>query len=118
MDLKNIAYWTPLPSKQNLGCHPPGSYIKVSPYKPIEFIPIPHKYKEPNMTITDDEPSQQHVHYQAAACLNSIRNEKREIARMAYKEVKAAIEKWEEDSGQEIYCHWDECIVVVSVSDG
>jgi hypothetical protein len=41
-----------------------------------------------------------------------IRNEKLKIARLAYKEITAAIKKWEEYSGQEIRCHWDEYITV------
>lgn len=35
------------------------------------------------------------------------------IARMAYKQVKAAIEAVEgRDTLIDIYCHWDECITV------
>ncbi len=32
------------------------------------------------------------------------------IARLAYKEIKEVIDKWEIDCG--VMCHWDECIIV------
>ena len=42
----------------------------------------------------------------------TIRAEKLKIAKLSYKEITAAIQKWEEYSGQEIRCHWDEYITV------
>jgi len=42
---------------------------------------------------------------------NKTRKEKLRIAKMAYKEIKHAIDNWQDSSG--IVCaHWDECITV------
>lgn len=44
--------------------------------------------------------------------LEKTREEKLEIARKAYQEIIYVINKWENESGLDIGCHWDECISV------
>lgn len=62
--------------------------------------------------IIANDPNEQQIADQLATCVNAIRQEKLKIARLAYKEIIAAIKKWEEYSGQEIRCNWDEYITV------
>jgi len=59
--------------------------------------------------ITAANPEDQHIADQLAACHNSIPEKKRKIAKLAYKEISAAIEKWEKYSAQELRCH---CMVM------
>lgn len=42
---------------------------------------------------------------------SKTREQKLRIARMAYKEIKEAIENWEDSYGI-VRCHWDGCISV------
>ena len=44
--------------------------------------------------------------------MTSQYNENLRIAKMAYKEIKAIIDKFESLEGNEIHCCWDECIWV------
>ena len=44
--------------------------------------------------------------------LEKTREQKLEIARRVYHEIMPVIDRWENDSGLDIHCHWDECISV------
>jgi hypothetical protein len=62
--------------------------------------------------ITAHNPKDQPVVDQLASCSNAIREGKLKIAKLVYKEVTAAIRKWEEYEGNEVRCNWDEYITV------